>query len=227
MRLVEPKVQEISERVLKLTCPRFVAEFFKAHWKPENIQVNYDCAMEYMSSYREFKQVVFVMPVSSVGHIVPGEYEYDEWPDTPSGLSQHVSGPETYVAQYCGGGGDSQYGFIKDLCDIDSAITDAMEYYGCRDTHWVTKPVDGKKNTVTSVKVPSLAPMTYCKQMIPPIAMTEVVLWGDERDFSEIHHFYGSEESKDIKWFLEEMFAYGVVLPGRREKENENKEEEK
>ena len=226
MRLVEPKVQEISERVLKLTCPRFVAEFFKAHWKPENIQINYDCAMEYMSSYREFKQVVFVMPVSSVGHIVPGEYEYDEWPDTPSGLSQHVSGPETYVAQYCGGGGDRQYGFIKDLCDIDSAITDAMEYYGCRESDMVSKPVEGKKNVLTTVTIPPLAPMYYCKQMIPPIAMAEVVLWGDERDFSEIHHFYGSEESRDIKWFLEMMFAYGVVKPNKR-KENENKEEEK
>ena len=216
MRLVEPKVQEISERVLKLTCPRFVAEFFKEHWKRENIQINYDCALEYMSSYSEFRQIVFVMPTNSIGHIVPGEYEYNEWPDTPSGLSQHVSGPETYVAQHMGGSGDSQYGLIKDLCDIDYAITNAMEYYGCQDTHWVSKPVEGKKNTFTSVKVPSLAPMTYCKQMIPPIAMTEVVLWGDENDFSTIHNFYGSEESKDIKWFLEMVFGYGVVIPKKR-----------
>lgn len=219
MKLIEPNIECISEkdRVFKVTCPRFVAEYLRKRWNPDKIQIDDTKYIQPNQYYPEQRELVFVMPTNSRGHIKPGSYEYDEWPNTPSGLACHVEGPETYVAQHMGGSGDSQYNFVKGLCDISDAIVTIMENYGSQHTTYVTKPVEGKKNVVTNKMVDTLAPMSYCLQIVPPIAATQVIIWGENEEFFKLSVDTGDLEPEDLRWYVSWLQSFSYHLKDKTE----------
>ena len=94
-----------------------------------------------------------------------------------------------------------------------------MENYGSRHTNYVTKPVEGKKNTVTSKMVDTLAPMSYCLQMVPPIAATQVIIWGEDEEFFNLGMDTGDLEPEDLRWYVSWLRSFSYHLKdGNKEK---------
>lgn len=211
MKLLKPKIERIEGNVYKLICPRFVANYLKKNWDPERIQVDETICMSPIPSYPEQRELCFVMPVDSIGHIEEGSYEYDEYQNVPSGLAPHVSSENaTYDAQWMGGGCDSQYSFVKALCDISDSIVDVMEQYGLSKVMYISKLKEGEKNVYESKNVGTLATMSYCENMIPMNVATQVIMWGSFNDFMKLSMETSKMEPRDTIWFVEALltFAY-------------------
>ena len=217
MKLLKPQIEKIGSNVYKLTCPRFVANYLKKNWDPEKIQVDETICITPIPGYPEQRELCFVMPVDSIGHIEEGSYEYGEYPNSYPGLAAHVSSENaTYEAQHMGGSGDSQYSFVKALCDISDVIVDVMEYYGLSKYMYVSKLKEGTKNVYESKNVGTLASMSYCENMIPMNAATQVIIWGTYDEFTRLNTDTSRLEPRDVDWFVDALFSFAF------EERNEN-----
>ena len=211
MKLLKPHIEKIEGNVFKLICPRFVANYLKKNWNPEKIQVDETICIGPIPCYPEQRELCFVMPVDSIGHIEEGSYEYDEWDNACSGLAAHVSSENaTYVAQHMGGSGDYQYSFVKALCDISDAIVDVMEYYGLSKYMYVSKLKDGEKNVYESHNVGTLASMSYCENMMPMNVATQVIMWGSYDDFMKLSMNTSRLETRDVQWFTQALLGFAI-----------------
>jgi hypothetical protein len=173
MTLFWPKVKKNRSGDWEIVCTRFSADELERVWQGEVKGRKNDYGGR--DDKYGILELNFVSPPSCIDNIEEGYYEYDEWPNTVPGLSQHVSGPVTYVAQHMGGSGDTQYTFIKALIDIETGLDD-LGYYLGKDWSWVTKKVEGTLNTYRSVKVPTLCPQQYWDQLLPMTLKVDMIL---------------------------------------------------
>ena len=118
-------------------------------WGEQNIP-SLDCSYVDKDNYTKFfgpeegketiyydQHLTFIIP-EEYSSLKEGIYESGEYENTCSALKDYVRNLDTkedYCAQYCGGGGDREYSFIYNLCEIENVLcyADHEPYHGIKD----------------------------------------------------------------------------------------------